>query len=188
MSRGAAGQRALTYMSIRDEISSRCNEGRLYCLVPALIGTPVVRTMFVSPEVNDVVFGPWNDKEIESRAGRLRADLDMFTSGMVISVGENPFKKKKTAYMSPLDPTINEVWQIRSRDPKPGIRVFGQFSERDVFVSLTWGCRANLGGPGSREWRDTRERCKAEWRKLFPAYNPHTGNDPDEYISNIILV
>ncbi len=175
-------------MSIRDEISSRRAEGRLYCLLPALIGTPAVRTVFVSPEVNDVVFGPWNDKKFEGRAGGLRADLDMFTSGMVISVGQDPFKKRKNAYMSPLAPAIDQVWEIRSRDPKPGIRVFGQFSEKDVFVALTWGFRENLGGPGSHKWRDTRERCKAEWRKLFSTYSPHTGKSPHDYISNIILV
>ena len=175
-------------MSIRDEISRRCAEGRLYCLLPALIGTPAVRTVLVSPEINDVVIGPWNDKKFEDRAGRLRANLDMFTSGSVISVGTDPFKKKKTAYMSPLDPAIDKVWEIRSRDPKPGIRVFGQFSEKDIFVALTWGFRETLGGPGSRKWRDARERCKAEWRKLFSTYNPHTGNDPHEYVSNIILV
>lgn len=175
-------------MSIHDEISNRCAEERLFCTVPALPGAPTVRTIFVSPEINQLILGPWDDKKIEARAGRLRANFDMFTSGMSISVGPDPYKKKKTAYMSPLNPTADEVWQIRSRDPKPAIRVFGRFSERDVFIALTWGFREKLGGPGSREWRDARERCKTEWRNLFHPYNPHSGNQPDEYISNIILV
>lgn len=174
-------------MSIHDEVSSRCAESRLYCLVPALLSTPVVRTVFISPEINKLVLGPWDDKKVEERAGRLRADFDMFTAGTVISIGQHPYKKKKTAYMSQLDPTIDEVWQIRSRDPKPGIRVFGRFSEKDVFVALTWRFREDMGGPKSREWRDARELCKTEWRNMFHPYNPHSGKDHYEYVSNIIL-
>jgi hypothetical protein len=143
--------------------------------------------IFVSPELYALVAGPWGDKEIEHRANRLRADFDMFITGSVISVGQDPYKKKKNAYMSSLDPTEDEVWEIRSRDPKPGIRVFGRFTERDVFVALNWAHRDKLGGPQSREFRDERERCKAEWRKLFPSYAPHTGATPDDYISNIFL-
>lgn len=178
----------MTYMSIRVEITSRCNEGRLVPLAPYLPGLPSVRMIFVSPELYALVAGPWGDKEIEHRANRLRADFDMFITGSVISVGQDPYKKKKNAYMSSLDPTEDEVWEIRSRDPKPGIRVFGRFTERDVFVALNWAHRDKLGGPQSREFRDERERCKAEWRKLFPSYAPHTGATPDDYISNIFLV
>jgi len=175
-------------MSIRDEIVNRCDEGRLVGLEQALPGSPAVRTMFVSLDIHNLVIGPWNDKKIEYRSGLLRADLDMFISGMVISVGQHPYKKKNSAYMSPLDPPADEVWEIRSRDPKPGIRVFGHFSEKDIFVALTWGFRELLGGPKSREWRNAREECKAEWRKLFHPYKPHTGSTPDDYTSNIILV
>jgi hypothetical protein len=175
-------------MSIRDVIAIRCSEKRLFALEQGIPGSPVVRTIFLSHDLYSLVLGPWNDEKIEERAGRLRADLDMFISGMVISVALSPYKKKKNAYMSPLDPAADQVWEIRSRDPRPGIRIFGHFSEKDVFVALTWGFREELGGPGSREWRDARERCKAEWRKLLHPYSPHTGNTPHEYVSNIILV
>lgn len=175
-------------MSIRGEIASRCDERRLFALEQAIPGSSAVRTMFVSPDLNSLILGPWDDKQIAHRAGRLRANFDMFISGLVISVGQHPYKKKISAYMSPLDPPPDEVWEIRSRDPKPGIRVFGRFSEKDVFVALTWGYREDLHGPKSREWRDAREGCKAEWRRLFHPYGPHTGSTPHDYISNIILV
>lgn len=175
-------------MSIRDEISDRCAEERLYLLQPALPGSPCVRHLFISSEIKTALFGPWSGAQEEYRLSKLRADFDAFTEGMLIAVGSDPYKKKKTAFMSQLDPVEDEVWEIRSRDPKPGIRVFGCFSEKDSFVALTWLYREGLGGPKSREWRDARESCKAEWRKLFPTYNPHTGENFNEYASNIFLV
>lgn len=69
-------------------------------------------------------------------------------------------------------PPADEVWDIRSRDPKPAMRVLGCFAETDVFVALVHGYRKNLGGPRSRQWRDLIESCKAEWRKLFPRTYP----------------
>lgn len=178
----------LTYMSIRDEINHRCNEGRLRLLLPAIPGSLCVRHLFISSEIQAAISGPWSDVAEELRFGFLRATLDTFTEGMLIAVGKDPYKKGKIAYMCQLDPVTDEVWEIRSRAPKPGIRIFGSFSEKDSFIALTWLYREGLGGPKSREWRDAREGCKAEWRKLFPAYNPHTGENFDDYASNIFLV
>jgi hypothetical protein len=144
--------------------------------------------MFVSAELLEAVLGPWSCVEDEVRFNRLRADLDMFIDGSLLSMAQAPYKKPKTTYMARLDPIADEVWEIRSRDPKPGIRVFGRFSEKDVFIALTWEFRDGLGGPASREWRDAREGCKAEWRKLFPTYPALGRNDLHDYASNIILV
>jgi hypothetical protein len=178
----------LTYMSIRDEIKHWIGEGRLFLLTPALASSPCSRTMFVADELNRLILGPWASQEDEFRFGKLRADLDMFIDGSLLSVAQAPYKKPKTTYLARLDPMVEEVWEIRSRDPKPGIRVFGRFAEKDVFVALTWEFRDGLGGPASREWRDAREGCKAEWRKLFPTY-PALGRDNlHDYASNIFLV
>lgn len=177
-------------MSIHDEINSRCAEGRLFLLEPALPGARTDRTILMSAEVQDYVLGPWSDKEQEYRANRLRADLDAFIEGEMISANmEDPYKKPKSTYIARVDPISHDVWDIRSRDPNPGIRVLGCFSETDVFVALVWDFRENLGGPGAKEWRDFIERCRAEWRKLFPTYPPPQGEDIHDYISeNVILV
>ena len=112
----------------------------------------------------------------------------MFIEGKLISVAKRPFKTKK-AYMAQLHPKRDEVWEIRSRDPKPGSRVFGRFAETDVFVALTWSPREILGGPGSREWKAVIRQCKTEWRQLFPAHQPISGDDLHAYISaNVFLV
>lgn len=173
-------------MSIRDQINFRCEEKRLFHLPHTLPGQPVERTMFVSQEVYDAACGPWAPSEA-NRLGRLRADLDMFTEGKIISVAEDPYKKPKSTYMARVDPPRDEVWDIRSRDPKPGVRVLGCFCETDTFIALVWDYRALLNGPGSREWRDLIVKCKAEWRKLFHPYQPHSGSKISDYVSKNFL-
>jgi hypothetical protein len=138
--------------------------------------------MFGSLEINELLVGPWADPVHEERCGKLRADLDMFVEGRLISVARDS-RRAGTAYMSQLEPAQNEVWDIRSRDPRPGIRVFGRFAETDVFVALTWSERLTLGKAGSAEWRGEIERCKAIWRALFPTYPPHSGVKLHDYVS-----
>ena len=179
---------ALTYMSIRDEIRARVSEGRLVLLSPALPGATIVRTMYVSPEVRSLLVGPWADPAHEERCGRLRADLDMFIEGRLISVARDSRRGRK-AYMARLEPARDEVWEIRSRDPSPGIRVLGRFSEVDAFVALTWGERSTLGKASSLEWRRAIEGCKADWRALFPTYPAHSGAEVHDYLSaDVFLV
>lgn len=173
-------------MSIHDEINGRCSERRLRLLAPALVGSPCVRTIFVSAEIYAAVQGPWQEPDHEIRCARLRAYLDRFIEGHVVSVGRDPFKKKADAFLVRLNEREDEVWEIRVRQPKPGIRVFGRFAERDCFVALTWLGREMLDDPHA--WRNAREKCKAEWRRLFPTYDAHRGVDFDDYVSNFIVV
>ena len=174
-------------MSIYVEIGSRVNEGRLFTLFPAMPGSLMVRKMFISNEIKSMIFGPWDEQPWEERCGRLRADFDYFMEGSLLPVAEKPFKGK-TSYMKRLEDHSDQVWEIRSRDPEPGLRIFGQFADKDVFVALTWHMRADLLGPKSREWRDAILECKTEWRNLFPAYQPKTGGNLRDYVSNIVLV
>jgi hypothetical protein len=123
-------------MSIRDEIRECLDDGRLRLLSPTLPHDPVVRYVFASEEIAELVEGPWPDKGWEVRCARLRMDFDVFIRGDVIAVAEQ-CSKNKTAYMARLFPGCDEVWEIRSRDPSPSLRVFGRFSELDVFIALT---------------------------------------------------
>jgi len=175
-------------MSIYDELIYRVNEGRLFRLLPELPRIGLVRQTFISQEIRNLCEGPWHSAAWEARCGSLRADLDRFIGGDVIPVAAKPYRGK-TSYLKRLDPDSDEVWEIRSRDPKPGIRVFGRFARKDVFVALTWEEREPLLGPGSREWRDARVACKTEWTKLFPAYEPiSSGANFHDYLSNFFLV
>ena len=174
-------------MSIRDEITSRCEEGRLFFLPTAMSFVPVVRHLFVSPEIYKLVeTGPWMDVAEERRFGQLRANLDDYTRDAPLTVEWNPFEARD-AYFGRLDPIVDEVWDIRSRDPSPAVRVLGSFADTDVFVGLVWGWRKEWGDKDSREWRDARVRTTTEWRKLFPTHAPHKGEDLHAYLTNAVL-
>jgi hypothetical protein len=45
-----------------------------------------------------------------------------------------------------LDPPKYEHWELISRKPKPGLRVFGRFAKPDVFIGTHVLERAGLGG------------------------------------------
>ncbi|HSH87276.1 MAG TPA: hypothetical protein VK958_08530 [Methylophilus sp.] len=181
-------------MSISDEITNRVSEQRLFKLAPLMPPSfgSILRQVYVSEEINNILTGPWEDPLWGERCGYLHADLDRFINGEIIAVAERPFRKGATAYIKQLYKRSEEVWEIRSRDPKPGIRVFGRFAEKDTFVALTLWNRTDLGGPESRAWRDAIVGCKTEWRNLFPAHEPITDeniNDyPNYYLTNTYLV
>jgi hypothetical protein len=169
-------------MSIRETIQHRIGEGRLFLLPPALPSDPSARSVFISEEIRRLTLGPWLDEKQERRWGRVRADLDSFTIGQLISIGH------KNAYMSRLEKPEDEVWDIRCRDPSPGIRVFGRFAEQDIFIALTQSERKPLGDRNSAEWEREIKHCQAEWRKLFHPYQPVSGVMPDDYISDNVHI
>jgi hypothetical protein len=172
-------------MSIHDEIKYWLDRGVLFQVFPTLPGSPVDRVLIANADVNRLIVGPWKDEAEQIRSGRLWADFDRFVEGRLISVSlETPYTKPKTTYMARLDPPREDVFEIRSRDPKPGIRVFGRFADKDVFVALNWRYREDLGGPQDKEFNREREICKAEWRKLFHTYPTIFGTQIDEYFTD----
>lgn len=151
-------------------------------------GTMIVRKLYISPEIKSLIYGPWEDADWEARCYELRADFDRYTTGQILPVASKPFGGK-TSYLKRLDRAADEVWEIRSIDPDPGLRIFGRFALRNHFIALTWSKRRDLKGPHSREWRDAMESCKAEWRKLLPAYDPITSEaDYGPYLTNYFSV
>jgi hypothetical protein len=184
----------LTYMSIRDEINARLNEmpPRLFTLERSLPSDPVSRSMFLSEEIKNLLDGPWARDDRRYRAGRLRADLEEFIKGEEITLCFEPFAAK-TAYMGRLCPIVDSVWDIRSRDPSPALRVVGFFAEMDAFVALRWAPRSRrpgwtdkppLGDRDSSEWRDIIVQCKTDWKNLFHTYLPVTGECINAYVSD----
>lgn len=183
-------------MSIRDEIDARIKEGRLFPLEPSVPGDPVERCMVISKEIKGLLDGPWENAEHEDRCGHLRGDLEAFVVGDVLAMCLEPYEAK-TAYMARLDSPADEVWDVRSRDPDPGLRVFGRFAAKDLFVALTWSPRSvplwwslrlPLGDRKSRQWRNQIVQCKTEWTNLFGTYQPVSGADVHDYASNAFLV
>ena len=138
----------LIYMSIHDLLDDAVARGLLFLVEPTMRSKPMNRRLYASPAVHRLITGPWADKEEEYRCGKLWADFDRFVEGRVVPVAlDSPYTKPNDTYLSRLDPAEDEVWQIRSRAPRPAIRVFGRFAYRDCFVALSWRYRSKLGGP-----------------------------------------
>jgi hypothetical protein len=193
-------------MSIRDIINDWCGQSELFLLTPVLDSDPIERVLFVSRDIYAAVTDLGDG--VDERMGRLRAHLEVFVRGDVITIAMDPYRAGR-AYMARLQPRRDEIWEIRDRS-SPSIRVFGSFTELDTFVALTWQWRSILGAPlrrardtirkiaasindparqpWPRMWQIEQRACKAEWRKKFPAHNPHNGSTPDDYITNWLPV
>lgn len=171
-------------MSIPDEIRVRImreNGRRLFYLPPLLSSDPMVRTLIVSNEVKECVasipLGNWEGQ----RRGQLRGRLDAFTRGDLLTIGQKPYDKDSDAMLARTHPTKDEIWDIRSTEPLPGIRCFGAFGDKDLFIALTWAYREDIGS--GRGWQIELRRCKAVWTEIFGSIPRLHKGSLNEYIT-----
>lgn len=173
-------------MSIADAIRDAVHFRRLVVLEPEFASDTVSRTMLLHPEIaNDLARA-----HSIPRMGRLKADLESFILGHEITLCMEP-RKHRSAYMGLLEPTSKGTWDIRSRDPRPGIRVFGAFADRDIFVALHWMPRSKplpdfdkfpLRG-NENETQFAMIEAETRWSHALPGLSPKTGGTPDDYFS-----
>ena len=163
-------------MSIEVQIEELKRTGRLFPVVSYAPGATTRRALLVNEGLWNRLSGPWDTIEDEIRFMRLRAYLDVYTEGRPIAPG----------FLFQLTGRSEEVWEIKAPRPRPGLRVFGRFANIDIFVALHYASRDVLGGWQSRVWRDAREICKSEWRKLFLTWEPLNGTSIHDYVSNAI--
>jgi hypothetical protein len=177
---------------MEDWIKTLLDDGRLFDLKPSFAGDAVGRRMLLSQEVWRLLSGPWKSTSEERRCQALRADLEAFVMGEEISVCTTP-RTAGDALLGLLDPPADGVWDIRSQDPRPGIRIVGFFATRDLFVGLLPAARSVAvpyitRGPlydfDSPEWEALIREAKAEWRRLFLSYRPVGGTDLHELLSD----
>lgn len=105
----------------------------------------------------------------------------MFVKGQQLAVSVVPHEHK-TAYLGLLAPKDEGTWDIRSRDPEPGMRVFGRFACRDTFVALAWALRSRrdhrwpdkrpLGSGNSLQYHIVQIEVMQRWDDLFPGCQP----------------
>ena len=174
-------------MSIQAEVDLHVNAGRLIRLGLFYPG-PEKRKLYVSPEIKALLDGPWSgDEKWEKRWSRARQQFDDFIDGLPrdrIFVRSAP-RARSTCFMSQLEPECDEVWEIRCRDPKPGLRIFGSFVAQDVFVALTALPRECIGG--EEDWDRAIQQYKEEWSKYF-TLEPFSGVYPDDYLTNAFIL
>ena len=182
-------------MSIADRVTSLVSDGRLHLVEPLDASLEVKRVMVVSDDIQNMLDGPWSTSGLERRAGRLRADLEMFVRGQFLTVSMTPYQHK-TAYMGLLEPPKRGFWDIRSRDPKPGLRVLGHFADVDLFVALVWhprsvevDGRSPLRNAQGLNWEFAKIQCEEMWQEMFPNHRPRIREKISDFISeDAILV
>lgn len=166
-------------MSIRAEIISRVYEGRLVQFTQAIRRLPDQREIYLPPDIKETITNP----NVDRRFGRAQAMLEAFVRGDVFVVRLPP-KKNVTAMMALLDPMEDDVWEFRIREPKPGLRIFGRFAEKDIFIGTHCYVRDELP---KDKWAHQIKLCRHEWKLLFPAYPALSGSNVHDFISNARL-
>jgi hypothetical protein len=109
--------------------------------------------------------------------------MDEFIDGVRLTLRSAP-RKQSTCFMSQLEPASNEIWEIRCRDPKPGLRIFGSFVQRDIFVALT--CAPHECLMQEEDWNNAIQQYKMEWKKHF-SQAAFTGFYPHDYLTRAII-
>ena len=142
-----------------------------------------VRVVYVEESLYEAIMNP--TEEDGFRIGALWRDLDHFSNGEEIVVG---YGSESTCRLKLLDPHADEVWELRSRDPEPQVRVFGRFCGRNEFVATHAVFRDHLGDPSwtkwdGNHWPEEILRCHSIWAQIFHPYGPHSGSGIHDYIS-----
>ena len=166
-------------MSIEAQIKALCASGLLEEY--ALPGRVQIREFYASETVRDFLRGPWSQTVDQERAAQLRVDIEEFLAGRIMPTAMD---SRNPALLKRLIAPPQEVWEMCSIFEKPGIRVFGRFALKNVFIALAHKDRIDLGNVGSRQWRYWMRRCEHEWRVRFPNHEPLTGSLINDYLSH----
>lgn len=171
-------------MSMRLMLDTALSHGMLHRWEPLVRGRgDYTRELYVA----DALFREITEGEPDShRMGVLSRDFDHFCNGGLITVGHG---RETTCRMKPLEPEPNEVWEMRSRDPEPQVRVFGRFCFQDEFVATNAEFRCALGHPSKSKWDGNNwpaeiTRCQRFWDQLLPSQQPHSGGQLRDYLSS----
>lgn len=175
-------------MSIRAKIAELVVAERLVQWMPEH-GEEHRRHLFLSPEVaREMDPSVWLDQQMAIRFGELAADFNRFTSDPVLPVGMDPYRKDKSAFLARVHPVEARVWSLRSRAPRPSIRLVGLFAEKDVLILILSRFRDDLGGPKDTRWAWVREEAAAWWNDHFAPERALLSEDANDYVSGFFQV
>lgn len=175
-------------MSIDESLLRAVAKGDL-AFLPLDLSDPIERVMLISKEVKELIEGTHAAQV--ARAQGLLADLQAFVKGDVVSMCFRPYEADE-AYFGRLHPVGSGVWDIRTRRPNPGIRIFGMFAELNTFVAFNWWPRSKkvpwsnkeqLGDRDSMNWRIAIHDCDTQWHATLPGEVAVAGLEVDRYVS-----
>lgn len=183
-------------MLIVDEITQRVKEKRLFEVIPESQKASHVRRLYVTEAIQQQLVCPVPCPPAQkNRMQALLADLQAFASGDTQTVSLN-LRKHRTAMLARLDKPEDEVWELRHRNPSPGLRLMGRFAHFNMFIATEWYLRSQkvewsdkepIGG-GDANYRKMIRACQQEWDNLFPNHSPHKGLDASEYLSQANII
>ncbi|HYE70109.1 MAG TPA: hypothetical protein VD932_01125 [Aquabacterium sp.] len=136
--------------------------------------------MLIEKDLNEAIEQSSFARVSSVRMARLVRDLDRFSNGDRLGVVLDD-RFENSCFMKRLSPSTDEIWEIRSRDPQPGLRIFGRFAEQDVFVAVNMAIRKEL------DWEREKEVCESKWQLLFPSHPPISGASINDYISENVF-
>lgn len=163
-------------MSIETILKDRVDRGMLHLLLPKAKGATVYRVLLIADRLHKMLESATNNPDMEERIGWLMADLEVFVTS----------KSLRPEYIFWLYPRSKGVWEIRSVQDEPSLRVFGLFAAKDVFVATNFALRKHLGGWDSSEWKRERRNATVEWNGLMQPYNPIYAVSEKDVISGAV--
>lgn len=142
----------LIYMLIDTEVRQAYKDGKLFPARPIADWAGEPRAFFMCrPLYDDVQAGKaGSDEKERQRWARLEAQMGSFVEGGYVN----------DDFIKQLLPPKFEHWELRSRKPRPSLRVFGRFAAPDVFVGTHVVARINLGGMYSPEFEHEKLVCE----------------------------
>ena len=150
----------------------------------------IVRALFLSGEVKTLMDGPWKSADGATRSARLQADFEVFVRGEPVAMCLVPRKHGNATFGRLAEPE-EEIWDFRSRQPLPVLRIFGRFAAPDTFIGFhwrprikPWNGRSGLGAYDSIDWKQAKDECKNQWELLFPDHTPIHGDDIHDYVTD----
>jgi hypothetical protein len=162
------------------EIRRQCAAGELVLVEIKDIPHAQVRPIYMVASLHKRIFSP--GAEESRRMGFLEADLRSFINGDKVTIARG---KEETCTLKPLS-DVDEVWELRSRGPKPSLRIFGRFADKDVLIATNMEYRTLLSSLRSRAFAVAIRTCTTTWSRLFPYLEPHRGTTGHDYVSNVV--
>jgi hypothetical protein len=162
-------------MSIVEQIATLVEDGRLFLVRTAQPS----RAILVTKDVWRFLNGPWLDDDEIIGGNEMHATLKFIANGGRVVVGSG---KHKLCHFKELTMAAPRVWEIRTRSPKPGYRLFGMFADADIFIGTNYSDRLSLRSERSSEFKSAIRASKATWRNLLGTYPPKIGVGINEYI------